>query len=143
MTTQDTIICQRAIHSARRVDIPLTKKARRAGLKLSFQCNKYARIDVNRTREKFSARFVPRVEWEARNPNGITNFQIPARHGLIGHHTAGSHCTTQSSCISNMKGTQNYHMDSLGWSDIGYNFLIGEDGRIYEVKSSKSTLKYK
>jgi N-acetylmuramoyl-L-alanine amidase len=32
-----------------------------------------------------------------------------------------------------MKATQNYHMDSLGWSDIGYNFLIGEDGRIYEV----------
>ena len=23
-------------------------------------------------------------------------------------------------------------MDSRGWSDIGYNFLIGEDGRIYE-----------
>ena len=96
------------------------------------------------TREKFSARFVPRVVWEARNPNGITNFQIPARHGLIGHHTAGSHCTTTSSCISNMKGTQNYHMDSLGWSDIGYNFLIGEDGRIYEVKTFKNAiLKYK
>ena len=23
-------------------------------------------------------------------------------------------------------------MDSRGWNDIGYNFLIGEDGRIYE-----------
>ena len=27
---------------------------------------------------------------------------------------------------------QNYHMNSLGWSDVGYNFLIGEDGYIYE-----------
>ena len=33
-----------------------------------------------------------------------------------------------------MKGIQNYHMDSRGWSDIGYNFLVGEDGRIYEVR---------
>ncbi|CAG5113668.1 Oidioi.mRNA.OKI2018_I69.chr2.g7758.t1.cds [Oikopleura dioica] len=82
--------------------------------------------------EKWSARFVPRVEWEARSPTGVTNFQLPARHGLIGHHTAGSHCSDKASCISNMKGTQNYHMDSLGWSDIGYQFLIGEDGRIYE-----------
>ena len=23
-------------------------------------------------------------------------------------------------------------MNSLGWSDIGYNYLIGEDGNIYE-----------
>ena len=23
-------------------------------------------------------------------------------------------------------------MNSLGWSDVGYNFLIGEDGYIYE-----------
>ena len=34
--------------------------------------------------------------------------------------------------MSRVRGTQNYHMDSLGWSDIGYNYLIGDDGRIYE-----------
>uniref|UniRef100_A0A452HNY2 Peptidoglycan recognition protein family domain-containing protein n=1 Tax=Gopherus agassizii TaxID=38772 RepID=A0A452HNY2_9SAUR len=27
---------------------------------------------------------------------------------------------------------QNYHMDDRGWSDIGYNFLIGEDSRVYK-----------
>jgi hypothetical protein len=23
-------------------------------------------------------------------------------------------------------------MDSNGWADIGYNFIVGEDGNIYE-----------
>ena len=84
--------------------------------------------------EKWSARFVPRVEWEARSPNGsVDNFSLPASHGLMGHHTAGNHCYDKDACIRNMKGLQNYALDSLGYSDIHYNFLIGEDGYIYEV----------
>jgi N-acetylmuramoyl-L-alanine amidase len=31
-----------------------------------------------------------------------------------------------------MRSIQNYHIDSLGWPDIGYNYLVGEDGRAYE-----------
>ena len=31
-----------------------------------------------------------------------------------------------------MKGIQNYHMNNRHWSDIGYSFLVGEDGKIYE-----------
>jgi peptidoglycan recognition protein len=31
-----------------------------------------------------------------------------------------------------VKGFQDYHMDTNGWSDIGYNFLVGGDGNIYE-----------
>jgi len=80
----------------------------------------------------FSDNFVPRPQWGAREPTAVTSFSLPASHGLIGHHTAGHECFTLDECISRMKGTQNYHMDSRGWNDIGYNFLIGEDGRIYE-----------
>ena len=37
------------------------------------------------------------------------------------------------SLISNICNAylQNFHMDTRGWWDIGYNFLIGEDGRAY------------
>merc|ERR1719394_90630 len=80
----------------------------------------------------FSDKFVPRPQWGAREPNGITSFSIPASHGVIGHHTAGSQCFSYDECVSNVRATQNYHMNSLGWSDVGYNFLIGEDGYIYE-----------
>jgi N-acetylmuramoyl-L-alanine amidase len=31
-----------------------------------------------------------------------------------------------------MRSIQNYHIDSNGWPDIGYNYLVGEDGRAYE-----------
>jgi peptidoglycan recognition protein len=48
------------------------------------------------------------------------------------HHSAGPQCFDKESCISVVQGIQNYHMDGNGWTDIGYSFLIGEDGRVYE-----------
>uniref|UniRef100_A0A8C3FAR0 Peptidoglycan-recognition protein n=1 Tax=Chrysemys picta bellii TaxID=8478 RepID=A0A8C3FAR0_CHRPI len=51
---------------------------------------------------------------------------------VIIHHTAGNRCTSQASCSRQVRGIQNYHMDTQRWPDIGYNFLIGEDGRVYE-----------
>ena len=81
---------------------------------------------------KWAPNFVPRVEWEARDPTGISNFNHPASTGVIGHHTAGHRCFSKSECMSRVRGIQNYHMDSNNWSDIGYNWLIGDDGRIYE-----------
>ena len=80
----------------------------------------------------WAANFVPRAQWGAREPTAVSTFSLPAEHGIIGHHTAGHECFSFDECINNIQGTQNYHMDSKGWNDIGYNFLIGEDGRIYE-----------
>ena len=70
---------------------------------------------------------------------------------VVIHHTTGGSCTSKDSCASKMRGFQNYHMDNngetlseafrcsqrhpiyaLGWADIGYNFLVGEDGNVYE-----------
>ena len=76
--------------------------------------------------------FVPRAHWEARLPLGIDNFHHPAGTGVIGHHTHWDRCYDMIDCIKEVKKVQDYHMDGNGWWDIGYNFLIGEDGRIYE-----------
>jgi N-acetylmuramoyl-L-alanine amidase len=31
---------------------------------------------------------------------------------------------------------QNHHMDRNGWADIGYNFVVGEDGRVYTARGA-------
>lgn len=48
------------------------------------------------------------------------------------HHTTGNGCRDKASCSRAIRGHQNYHMDKNGWPDIGYSFLVGGDGRIYE-----------
>lgn len=55
----------------------------------------------------------------------------PVTYAVI-HHGASATCTTKAACINMVKSYQNLHMDTNGWSDIGYNFVVGEDGNIYE-----------
>uniref|UniRef100_A0A674JDA9 Peptidoglycan recognition protein 1 n=1 Tax=Terrapene triunguis TaxID=2587831 RepID=A0A674JDA9_9SAUR len=74
---------------------------------------------------------VSRSQWRARTPRSRVPLKTPVPFVII-HHTAGNRCYTQASCSQQVRGIQNYHMGSNGWSDIGYNFLIGEDGRVYE-----------
>jgi len=76
-------------------------------------------------------RIVTRAEWGARNPTSTSAISRPVPRYFV-HHTEGSACTTQAACSSTVRGIQNYHMDSNGWADIGYNFLVGEDGNAYE-----------
>jgi N-acetylmuramoyl-L-alanine amidase len=76
-------------------------------------------------------RIVTRAEWGARAPTSITYISQPVPRVFV-HHTAGASCSTQAACSAEVRSIQNYHMDTNGWSDIGYNFLIGEDGNAYE-----------
>ncbi|KAF8788821.1 Peptidoglycan-recognition protein LB like protein [Argiope bruennichi] len=73
---------------------------------------------------------VPRARWGAREPKEINYMQIPVPHLFI-HHTAMSECNDFDSCSRMMRAIQNFHMDDRGWDDIGYNYLIGGDGRVY------------
>jgi peptidoglycan recognition protein len=74
---------------------------------------------------------VSRSEWGARAPTSISYLSNPVPYVVI-HHAESASCSSQSSCTSMVQGFQDYHMDSNGWSDIGYNFLVGGDGNIYE-----------
>uniref|UniRef100_A0A8C3FIG5 Peptidoglycan-recognition protein n=1 Tax=Chrysemys picta bellii TaxID=8478 RepID=A0A8C3FIG5_CHRPI len=76
-------------------------------------------------------RIVSRSQWGARAPKNRVRLRTPVPFVII-HHTEGNPCTSQASCSRQVRGIQNYHMNSNGWSDIGYNFLIGEDGNVYE-----------
>ncbi|XP_037718249.1 peptidoglycan-recognition protein LC isoform X6 [Drosophila subpulchrella] len=41
-------------------------------------------------------------------------------------------CDTRESCSYWVRVTQSKHMDSFNWGQIGYNFMVGGDGRVYE-----------
>lgn len=77
---------------------------------------------------------VPREAWFARPPTA-PNKRFPAQpiYGVIvGAGCPVFGCFTKTSCSSIMRIFQNYHIDGRDWKDIGYNFVIGSDGRVYE-----------
>ncbi|KAJ8020103.1 Peptidoglycan-recognition protein SC2 [Holothuria leucospilota] len=74
---------------------------------------------------------ISRAEWGARDPADSTYMAPPVDHFVV-HHSAGSTCDSVESCSTIVRAIQNYHMDSNGWWDIGYSFLIGGDGNVYE-----------
>jgi N-acetylmuramoyl-L-alanine amidase/FG-GAP-like repeat len=53
---------------------------------------------------------------------------------LVGfvHHTDSANSYTASEVPAMIRGMYAYHVQTLGWSDIGYNFLVDRFGRIWE-----------
>ena len=48
--------------------------------------------------------------------------------GIVVHHTTGA----SSNPAERVKSHDRYHTKTLGWKSIGYNFLVGENGEIFE-----------
>ncbi|MFF4400738.1 peptidoglycan recognition protein [Streptomyces sp. NPDC001480] len=51
------------------------------------------------------------------------------------HHTASGNNYRCSQAPSVIRGIYRYHVRSMGWRDIGYNFLIDKCGTIYEGRA--------
>ena len=60
---------------------------------------------------------------------------IDPSHAVV-HHTATEN--SPSDPKQAIRQMWNYHVNSLGWFDIGYNFLIDEDGNIYEGRNNEN-----
>lgn len=71
---------------------------------------------------------LPRSAWGARAPTcrSLTN---PYR--LVVHHTASPTNDTFTP-EARLRQTQAYHMDSRGYCDVAYNFLMSRDARVWE-----------
>ncbi|XP_017785945.1 PREDICTED: peptidoglycan-recognition protein SB1-like [Nicrophorus vespilloides] len=76
---------------------------------------------------------ITRSEWGARAPRWApTPLSVnPASHVII-HHGDSNPCTTRDKCTAKVKIYQADHINNRRWSDIGYNFVVGEDGNVYE-----------
>lgn len=76
---------------------------------------------------------VSRTEWGARPPRTPpVNITIPVNMTFIHHSGTSWRGTNLTQCIKQIRSIQNFHMDDRGWNDIAYNYLVCEDGRVYE-----------
>ncbi|KAK3912838.1 Peptidoglycan-recognition protein LF [Frankliniella fusca] len=78
--------------------------------------------------------YASRRVWKAMPPKRVMPALALPIETVIVHHTATSACFMTSSCIERVAAMQRSQMDGEGrnWADIGYNFLVGGDGVVYE-----------
>lgn len=63
--------------------------------------------------------------------------QTTVKHIII-HHAAGSN--TANNYTDVVRNIYVYHTASNGWNDVGYNFLIAQDGTIYEGRDGQKIM---
>ncbi|CAF4574071.1 unnamed protein product, partial [Rotaria sp. Silwood2] len=74
-----------------------------------------------------------RAGWGARKPTSITNLTRKPLSFYVIHHTyQPPNCYDDVSCIQRVQAIQDLHQIDRGWVDIGYHFLVGENGKVYE-----------
>lgn len=84
---------------------------------------------------------VSREEWGANPPcDGGYDYDNYYLKKLFVHHTASSvnwdDCYTTEQCAEYMRNVQEFHQGpDRGWCDVGYNFLIGSNGDVFEGRN--------
>lgn len=84
-------------------------------------------------------RILSRAAWGARPPKRRHSIATPTPK-LYLHHAAGAILPADDSVspedLTRIRSIQNYHMDTRGWSDIAYSFLMDPDGNIFEGRGA-------
>ena len=90
--------------------------------------------NVNQSQKALAiSNVVSRAQWGAR-ASRCTN-QNRTKSRITIHHTV-SPVSPQPAYENNVRGIQAYHMDSRGWCDVGYHFLVTADGRAFEAREA-------
>ncbi|XP_017776602.1 PREDICTED: peptidoglycan-recognition protein SC2-like [Nicrophorus vespilloides] len=96
-------------------------------------------IDINKVTmgsedhvSNWNLNIIPRSKWQSKQPlNRANKINYPVHYVII-HHTATSNCSSHDECKLVTQSIQTFHIQSKHWRDIGYNFLVGGDGFVYE-----------
>uniref|UniRef100_A0A8B9MVT6 PGRP2 amidase n=1 Tax=Accipiter nisus TaxID=211598 RepID=A0A8B9MVT6_9AVES len=77
---------------------------------------------------------VPRCMWGARPYRGTPKLLTLPLGSVYIHHTfiPSTPCRTFAACADAMRSMQRFHQDTRGWDDIGYSFVVGSDGYLYQ-----------
>ena len=62
-------------------------------------------------------------------------YSTQVRHVIV-HHAAGSNSATDYTSV--IRNIYLLHTESNGWNDVGYNFLIAQDGTIFEGRDGQN-----
>lgn len=83
---------------------------------------------------------IPVSNWrQGLTPPAYTPSKTTTEH-IIVHHAATSNSDTDP--FQTVRNIYVQHTQVNGWSDIGYNFLIGRDGTIFQGRDSKGLFDY-
>lgn len=80
--------------------------------------------------------FVPQEEWRVGLPAPTYTRRATSVEHVIVHHAATSNTLTDYENV--VRNIYLFHTQDRGWSDIGYNYLIAQDGTIFEGRSAGS-----
>jgi len=71
---------------------------------------------------------ISRDDWGASEPRHAYSKHIPRFVGI--HHSASDQDAYNGA--PSIRTFQRYHQHHRGWNDIGYHYIIGPDGKVYE-----------
>ncbi|XP_021704907.1 peptidoglycan-recognition protein LE [Aedes aegypti] len=91
-------------------------------------------IFVSNVSKKMNAnvlRIIDRRSWLAQPALEYQDMKTPVPYVIISH-TATESADTQAGMVYMVRMIQCFHIESRRWHDIAYNFLVGNDGNVYE-----------
>lgn len=86
------------------------------------------------------ATILSRSKWTSTSARG-TGFNWSRIRGIVAHYPAAGRdigVLSQAQEASRLRGWRNYHVSGRGWADIGYNYGIGQSGRIYSLRGNRA-----
>ncbi|XP_076138643.1 peptidoglycan recognition protein 5 [Alosa pseudoharengus] len=81
--------------------------------------------------ERQEVNITSRSDWGAMDPRSKKEMSEPAKRVVI-HHTTIRNCATAQDCMEQVIRIQKMHMRDRDFDDIGYSFLVGQNGMVYE-----------
>ncbi|MBT5138784.1 MAG: hypothetical protein HOH36_00760 [Acidimicrobiaceae bacterium] len=110
--------------------------------------SKSGRNDLSRTEPIPGLEIIDRHNWTNRERKNTIDCVIGSsvfslgcrsdvgiRHAIV-HHTVNVNSYTEADVPDLLDGIQRYHMDTRGWDDIAYNFVIDRFGRIWQGRQA-------
>jgi hypothetical protein len=80
-------------------------------------------------------RIYSRADWKARAPRCASGTATPNRATI--HHTVTPTADSMSP-PARLRQIQSFHMFTNGWCDIGYNYLVSRDGRVWRGRGART-----